>query len=353
MSLASCESNPTILLHNHIGFSYNYLKNYWHRVCRAHTSALAEASSILQTHPGAKFGHDMKKARRTKQRDDYLARSIQRAMFIYLRLQEGKTDFDVNDPVAKGDKQYDVANKGVVIIFNAARDDPNCQSVQKKVDVVTDGNMPLSRKLVDDERQGLKRLAGHPKAIPENGATGKKPKSRCKAVSDVENIKISRHSIGGLFGTLNMKRARKGGGNEVLQLAEMLNGECTDYKRVCVQDLIEADVEIGYYAHDCSCVIKKQFEEQGYCDECRLDNYHKKKHKCKVKGVGKHLNSLAAEQLWSVMHRHQSTIAHLNRPHYRCFLKHYCQWRNSFVRGAHTNDFNASISRRRANRTYR
>ena len=46
-------------------------------------------------------------------------------------------------------------------------------------------------------------------------------------------------------------------------------------------------------------ILKKEFETS-YCDECVLDNYHRKKHKCGLKGVkSKRLNSLAAEQMWS------------------------------------------------------
>ena len=89
-------------------------------------------------------------------------------------------------------------------------------------------------------------------------------------------------------------------------MAEMKNDECTAYKRTCIKHLLKKKVsdgarnrnlKIGKYAHDCSCVLKEEFEGK-YCDGCLLDNYHKKKHKCKLKGVtAKGLNSLAAEQL--------------------------------------------------------
>ena len=148
----------------------------------------------------------------------------------------------------------------------------------------------------------------------------------------------------------------------MVQLAEMKNGECTDYKRECIKHLLKKKasdgrrkkkLKINRLAHDCACVSKDEFEGR-YCDQCLLDNYHKKKHKCKVKGVvGKSLNSLAAEQLWSVMHHYQMSISRFDRPRYRCFLKHYCIWRNSYVRSNFSQDVNPSISCRRAARRVR
>ena len=63
-----------------------------------------------------------------------------------------------------------------------------------------------------------------------------KSKSRCRAVAQIENIKIARTQTGGLYATVNMKN-RKGGGNEILHLAEMLNGENTAYKKDCLVDM--------------------------------------------------------------------------------------------------------------------
>ena len=106
-----------------------------------------------------------KKYRKDSGKAQALSRLIQQAMFMYLRLMEGKTHFNIENPIPEGDKQYDSENRSVVVIFNATIHDPNCKSINNKFDVVTDGNTPLARKLCDDERVGLKRLAGRPKDI--------------------------------------------------------------------------------------------------------------------------------------------------------------------------------------------
>ena len=107
-------------------------------------------------------------------------------------------------------------------------------------------------------------------------------------------------------------------------------------------------LKILKYVHDCGCVVKTEFEAK-YCDEVLLDSYHKRKHKCNVKGVNKklRLNSLACEQLWSIMDRSQPVISHFQRRHYRCFLKHDCLWRNSFVHGSSRSDVNPVFAKRR------
>ena len=58
---------------------------------------------------------------------------------------------------------------------------------------------------------------------------------------DTENINISRHCIGGLFVTMNMRKASQTGGNEILHLGEMLNSECTAYKRTCIEDFLNPE----------------------------------------------------------------------------------------------------------------
>ena len=299
------------------------------------------------------IGQVAKQLKKTKHRDNWLSRLILQGMFIYLRFKEGCFEFNVDDPVPAGDKKYDPKLEDVFIIFDATTDDPHFV-VKGKLDVVTDGNMPLARRLHANEKTGLKRLAGRPKK--------KQASSRCKAVAVSEAIKLSRKSIGGLFGTMNMKKKHKDGGNEIVQLAEMKNGECTEYKEKCIKRLVKQHVtdgnrkrklKIGTYAHDCACVVKGIFEGV-YCDECVLDNYHRKKHKCGLKGTTKKsLNSLAAEQLWSRLHPSAATISHFDRPHYRCFLRHYCKWRNDYVRSTFVQDTHSLISRRRAHKRVR
>ena len=73
-----------------------------------------------------------------KKRKDYgkaqaLSRLIQQAMFMYLRLMEGKTHFNIENPIPEGDKQYDSKNRSVVVIFNARIDDPDCKSIKQQI----------------------------------------------------------------------------------------------------------------------------------------------------------------------------------------------------------------------------
>ena len=115
----------------------------------------------------------------------------------------------------------------------------------------------------------------------------------------------------------------------------------------------EWNLIVKKYVHDCSCRVQNAI--QGIlCKECLLDAYHSKKHKCGMKAFEmKGSNGGAAEQLWSRLDILQPTVSHFSRPHYRCFLKHYCIWRNSFVKSTSTPDINPSISRRRAQKRKR
>ena len=253
---------------------------------------------------------------------------------------------------------FDKANDGIVTIFNASRNDPLFET-KTKFDVVTDGNMQVNRKLENDEKKYAKKnLPGRPKTKKQEKAShGKKPTSRCKAVSKTERVKLARTQTGGLFVTMNMKNrcsgtgvkrnADKAGRNEILHLAEMLNGENTAYKRLCLQDMKKSKMHVGKYAHDCSCVVATHFEG-GLCDKCYLDGHHSKKHKCNTPAIiyKKTLNSQAAEQLWSRLDK-LSWISKMTRPHYRCFLHHYCLWRNAFTLGACRQDTNPCLSKRK------
>ncbi len=130
-------------------------------------------------------------------------------------------------------------------------------------------------------------------------------------------------------------------------LLRLLNGECTEYKRECLKDMRKRKIRIGKYAHlRCQERIWKPIL---WC--MLVGCISQEKHKCKVKGVtGKRLNSLAAEQLWSRMHTYQSTISRFSRPHYRCFPKHYCKWRNNYVWGNYKHDTNPSVSCKQSKR---
>ena len=176
----------------------------------------------------------------------------------------------------------------------------------------------------------------------------------------IRETKRAKLSTGGLFGTLSMRNISKNGhGNQILQLAEMKNGECKKYKISLLKKLRSKrkngkPIKVGKYTHDLSCTLKEM--EGDLCDKVFLDAYHRPKHKCDTPILSKenypNLNSLAAEQLWRVMEGLQATISHLSRSKYRMFLKHYCQWRNEFIQSqfANRSDVNPSLSQRRARR---
>ena len=56
-----------------------------------------------------------------------------------------------------------------------------------------------------------------------------KSKSRYKAAAHIENIRVECTRTGESYATLNMEN-RSGGGNEILHLGKMLNGENTAHK---------------------------------------------------------------------------------------------------------------------------
>jgi len=200
-------------------------------MCRTGTSAGAEAATILLTFPHPKVGCS---AKGTGSLDEkWLGTLLLQATWVFLRYEERVFDFDIDDPVPDSDHKYGVANESLHTIFVASRDDPVFDNSRTLFDVVTDGNTQCSRELSPDENKIAKQgLPGRPKKMKNKKST-QQSSSRCKAVTTVEHIKLARTQTGGLFVTMNMKN-RQGGKNEVLHLAEMLNGECTDYERKCL-----------------------------------------------------------------------------------------------------------------------
>ena len=155
----------------------------------------------------------------------------------------------------------------------------------------------------------------------------------------------------GLFATVNMKQVVKGKGYQILHLVEMLNGECTEYKKAALEDMRSSRMRVGKYAHDCSCVVRKHFEG-GLVSKCYLDGYHAKAHKCNTPSLEHHrtLNSQAAEQLWSRLDK-LSFVTEMPRSHYRYFWYNYGKWRNGYVRSAfYANDTTPLASRKRLKR---
>ena len=312
-----------------------------------HCSLRGEASSILLT----KLPENIPKS---NSKDAYLAQRLRLLLFGYLCLCEKRTQFDIDDPLPEGDTEYDQNLVGTHEIFNAAVHDPDFE--EKELDVVTDGNYQLNRVLEKAEKKGLKRLQGRPKASASGSA------SRCQTVSSHENIRPARTRTGGLFCTVDMKnrkrRGKKGkrGGNIIVQLSEMLNSECTDYKLTCLKQVIDGGgprkrIKVGKYCHDCACVTASHMEKR-FKVQCYLDGFHAKKHKCGFRRIKykKMLNSSAAEQLWSRMNRFSKGLTQFRRRYYRMWIRHYAVWRNAFIRGNSTSDTHPCVSLRALSR---
>ena len=363
------EDSDIVLLNPFVGFEFAYLRQFWNRTCRASISARAEAATILLTWPDNHIGNRRKgRATRNQQYSEFhFSQLITTATFVYLRLQDKDYDFDVADPMPDHHPLYGKPNKGAYVLFNAVRDDPGFTLKRKAYDIVTDGDQPLRRKLGKGEHT-TKKLPGAPNKRKMKRAIEKKPAgsgvaqaksvcggrtsiSRCLAVERKEKIAHVRNRTGGLFASLDMKQASSHGGNEILSLVEMLDGESTYIKEEALKDMLRTGMRVGVYAHDCACRVKARFEGV-YCKECRLDGLHGLKHKCKVKSVihDGSKNSQAAEQLWGRLDKF-SFATELSRCRYRYFFKCYAQWRNNFVRLARLSvDVAPMMSRRRLQR---
>lgn len=120
-------------------------------------------------------------------------------------------------------------------------------------------------------------------------------------MQEKKNVSHSRTHIGGIYASLDIAPAckRTKSGNEILNVVEMPDGETNLVKRCAAKDLKDSKIKVGIMAHDCACVIKREFEGV-YCEKALLDCFHNK-HKCGLAQVT-HTpmkNYQAAEQLWS------------------------------------------------------
>jgi hypothetical protein len=333
------------LLNQHLGFTMGFAKQLWNRACRMHCSLRGEACSILLT----RTPEDIPKSNLN---DKYLAQRMKLLLFGYLCVCEKRVQFDIDDPIPEGDPEYDGNLINTFQIFNATLHDPHFQT--NEIDVVTDGNYQLNRVLEASEKKGLKRMQGRPK--PEAAKANQKANagvssSRCQTVSAHEKIKLARKRTGGIFCTVDMKRSKgKRGGNQIVQLSEMLNSECTEYKLTSLKQVIDGAgprkrVKVNKYCHDCACVTAKHMEER-FKVKCYLDGFHAKKHKCGFRRIQyqKKLNSSAAEQLWARMNRFSKGLTQFRRRYYRMWIRHYAVWRNAFIRGNSTSDTHPCVS---------
>ena len=336
------------LLTPHLGFTVGFAKLLWNQICRMHCSLRGAACAILLT--------SMPQSIPKSNRDDaYLAHRLRNLLFGYLCIYEGRSHFEIDDPIPEKDIEYDGKLVDTFEIFNAAIHDPGFKC--KELDIVTDGNQQLHRKLEPAEKIGLKRLAGKPKdkAKKRKLKLGVTSNSRCATVKKHENIKIARTHTGGLFCSVNMKNRKgrgKRGGNEIVHLTEMLNSECIAYKVKSLKQVIAGAgprkrIKVNKYCHDCACVTAAHMEKQ-YKVTCYLDGFHAKKHVCGFRRIQyrKRLNSSAAEQLWARMNKFSKGLTMFKRRYYRMWLRHYAVWRNAFIRGNSSSDTHPCVSRR-------
>ena len=106
----------------------------------------AEASTSLLSDHGKKLGHHQKNRWRDGadiMSEHRVQQCVQQALFNYLRLKDGTTAFSIDDPVPADDPVYCAKLDDVFVIYNEPQLDRYLQK-HGKVDVVTDGNQPLS-----------------------------------------------------------------------------------------------------------------------------------------------------------------------------------------------------------------
>ena len=156
-----------VLINNNLGFTVGYLNQLWNRICRSSVSFDAEATTLLLTFPEAVIGsrsmsRHVNRSQENVKSVQAFSKDISTAVFVYLRLWNGDFNFDVSNAMPSNHARFGVPNTGSYTIFNAGRDCLNFKKSTKLLDVVTDGNMPLRRKLAAGEKTN-KCLPGRPK----------------------------------------------------------------------------------------------------------------------------------------------------------------------------------------------
>lgn len=81
--------------------------------------------------------------------------------------------------------------------------------------------------------------------------------SRRAAVGSTDQLSSQRRKTGGVLATVNMRRAGKGKGYEILQLTGMLNEEGKRAKERSIEGMEASGIRIGKWARDCACRYKK------------------------------------------------------------------------------------------------
>ena len=108
------------------------------RVFRCGSSALSEAADISMAE-GSPFAVDV------------VRRHLLDAMFVKFRLDEGRSGFDIEDPVPRGDPYYDTPSTGYAEIFPIEEGALNDATSGCGMNVASDGNHQLCRRIMPDE----------------------------------------------------------------------------------------------------------------------------------------------------------------------------------------------------------
>ena len=367
------EVDPILLVESYLGFRWSYLKQLHNRAMRSAVSMAAEACTICLTWPDAAPCGDRK-----------LDRHLLTALYTYMHMMEGNLEHvDLADPRPLAQSRDSTSNDGFYTIFRADKDDPGFDRTVKKRNVAFDGNQVLVRVLAGEaERRLKKRGRGKPRTpIPAKQANlsmkfrgtlrtwssrvPAKSKSRCSLALPaskrvcphvIENTKAHTYNVPlnkteGVFGTMDMRTG------EILHMGEMLNAECTPYKEIAIQCVLDM-CSVGVLCHDCACQLGA-FEGK-YCEKVVLDGLKYKKHKCdssRFSPVHKNnvrrmhgLNTQVVEQLWSRTNLLGPSLVKMRRDHYRLFIRSYCAWRNHYIRSGMAADVNPSLSSKQVKR---
>ena len=104
-----------MLITEYVGFRFAYVRELWTRMCRASVPAEAEAAAIMMVHPSAVIGYARYGYWETPRevRDvKGVARTLIRAVVVYLPLANKKYNFNVVKPVSDDDPRCRMPHKG-------------------------------------------------------------------------------------------------------------------------------------------------------------------------------------------------------------------------------------------------
>ena len=91
---------------------------------------------------------------------EVMRRHILNALFVKFRVDEGAKAFDLDDPVPRGDVVYDAPNTGYFEIFSIFDGGNAAVDPIRPINVASDGNQQLCRRVIPDEKQYKKETPG-------------------------------------------------------------------------------------------------------------------------------------------------------------------------------------------------